>query len=539
MGDYSLAEWGGLARFLKENIASKRLARSCKSLLEDYLSCVFQSGRVYSLLKSRSEPTDIHEAAFVPWPPSGDILFETLEVDVAKKKLVDCDSTSSYERMRFPKTVQFWEGVHAPWHTSHYDVDLDIKPYGYPGPCDIMTIAFLEDVRSSLEEWRLVSTSSEMGIRSRRLEHVRTVDKSWHNVETKERPCAVLLEELLSSGWKAGPVADKVHLPGGPRIFANNESDPVKHRSYFCCLVEIEMLFQKGLQQLPVGRPKTFYQTVLETSCFEHFDYSVRRKNQSSHPAEADVVDDGAIHVTKVTPPSLVLIPEWRDLAPSAPTVGAAANKNRQKKLTEKMERETADAEEYDDDDASTLTWGIISDNEQYDEDLVDGMEVEEEVTVEEVGGGGSVMNNEVEEVPIGSCASLIPKPSTTSSVVGVPGSGGSGMPVLAQPSSSSDEIVVEGHRLTVQTHGETGAPGYYQRYHVVCPQHIAGGRPCAKRRNIGANQCSEYGRMQPAAYLGVWLKAAGCFPDRVAHMQYAPPLADVRSYMEAQNWLP
>ena len=85
------------------------------------------------------------------------------------------------------------------------------------------------------------------------------------------------------------------------------------------------------------------------------------------------------------------------------------------------------------------------------------------------------------------------------------------------------------------------GEKGHYKRWEVTCPYHPpVAGRPCRKRRNIGAAQTSRFGPMEPAAYLIAWVRNAPFYEDR-EHCSDAnahPKAADIETVMREQGWM-
>ena len=99
----------------------------------------------------------------------------------------------------------------------------------------------------------------------------------------------------------------------------------------------------------------------------------------------------------------------------------------------------------------------------------------------------------------------------------------------------------VEGVPVRLETFGSVTKSRSYTRIVVDCPLCQSGhvGKPrCSKRRTLGANQCSNFGDMEPYGYLGAWLHARDRFGDRTAHMAYNPTSKDVGEYMRTQQWL-
>ena len=81
----------------------------------------------------------------------------------------------------------------------------------------------------------------------------------------------------------------------------------------------------------------------------------------------------------------------------------------------------------------------------------------------------------------------------------------------------------------------------HYVRYRLSCPLsstlHCAK-QPCMKRRNIGSQQCFNFGRWEPVGYLACWHRARDRFPDKASHMEYEPPLKDVEAWLADRGYI-
>ncbi len=100
----------------------------------------------------------------------------------------------------------------------------------------------------------------------------------------------------------------------------------------------------------------------------------------------------------------------------------------------------------------------------------------------------------------------------------------------------------LEGVRVVVEQHEAPGEREYYRRLVVRCPacseRHREVGRPaCCKRRNCGPKTMAVHGELEPWAYLGVWLAAAGRLATRSEHQAFRPSRRDVAAYIAAQGW--
>jgi hypothetical protein len=70
------------------------------------------------------------------------------------------------------------------------------------------------------------------------------------------------------------------------------------------------------------------------------------------------------------------------------------------------------------------------------------------------------------------------------------------------------------------------------------CRHRQAGKGECQKKRNIGQSQTAAFGDREPEAFLGAWAAAASQFEARQSHVRWAPPRNVVRDFMVSQNWL-
>ena len=94
------------------------------------------------------------------------------------------------------------------------------------------------------------------------------------------------------------------------------------------------------------------------------------------------------------------------------------------------------------------------------------------------------------------------------------------------------DEL--EGVAVRFESHGKAGDADAYNRYIVQCPNicHHRGKHKCQRKRNGGPKQCFFFGPCEPLAFLGVWLRHARLFDNKVAHSRFVPKRADIIDYM-------
>jgi len=96
----------------------------------------------------------------------------------------------------------------------------------------------------------------------------------------------------------------------------------------------------------------------------------------------------------------------------------------------------------------------------------------------------------------------------------------------------------LEGVPVYEEEHGKFGDRSRYQRYSVTCTaSDHSGGRACAKKRNAHPAQTAALGDMEPLAYLGAWLRAAGKCTSRAEHMAHKPSPRDVAAYAAEMSW--
>ena len=93
---------------------------------------------------------------------------------------------------------------------------------------------------------------------------------------------------------------------------------------------------------------------------------------------------------------------------------------------------------------------------------------------------------------------------------------------------------------VTLEEHLVPGQRGHYRRLIAQCPlrrcKH-AGTIACTKKRGVGQRQIEALGPRGPEAFLGAWAAAANNFSSQKAHVQWNPPIAQVRAFMVDRGW--
>jgi len=99
--------------------------------------------------------------------------------------------------------------------------------------------------------------------------------------------------------------------------------------------------------------------------------------------------------------------------------------------------------------------------------------------------------------------------------------------------------FLVEGQRLTEETHGVYGLPGYYARLVARCFRHKDG--RCVRTRVFGckAGLASKLDDLETLAFWGAWLSAGSAYSDSAGHQAFSPNTEAVVSYATAQAWRP
>ena len=102
-------------------------------------------------------------------------------------------------------------------------------------------------------------------------------------------------------------------------------------------------------------------------------------------------------------------------------------------------------------------------------------------------------------------------------------------MVVVVAPGDQVNEFPthVEGVRIARETR-----VGVYDRLIVKCPRVEHG--QCSRRRNCGAMQCRNFGKLEPVAFLALWLRQAQHIATKEEHMMYIPTVQDMHRWLEA-----
>ena len=143
------------------------------------------------------------------------------------------------------------------------------------------------------------------------------------------------------------------------------------------------------------------------------------------------------------------------------------------------------------------------------------------------------------------SCSALAPASAKPTS----PSSSDSESSSTSSSSESSKAIGISRSRpvpidsaLMYEEHGTEGEKGSYKRWRLKCP-HAATGHwhvrhVCCHSRNIGPRQCTNFGALEPQAFLLVWASKAADYASRKKHMSYTPTKADIGNFLRSRSLL-
>lgn len=81
--------------------------------------------------------------------------------------------------------------------------------------------------------------------------------------------------------------------------------------------------------------------------------------------------------------------------------------------------------------------------------------------------------------------------------------------------------------RIHEQRGWNRGRP--YHRLLIHCTAHDG----CHTQREISVQTCRALGDMEPMAFLGAWIEAAGDFTTAAAHSRHRPAIAAVRAFFD------
>lgn len=501
-GRESLEDWTHLIPLMSQ--LTPRLHREtipqATALKLDYLQCVLEQGSAYSIPKIR-DGCDLEALATGMLghthveDTEGDHWFWMLiDLSVRRKRHVKTKFALDVRAMAMPATMQHMSA----WRPRpHQAAGQDVFADGDPEVVDVIRLAPWPVLRNELRQWQTRGDSDVLGCMCLR-DPVLVADIEWDDIDVAI-PALVVVERLLSRGWRLGARRVPPHTLQSPRVFCSCKF--VAMKAYLQCLLVLPTLLQHAdFTELPSCAPAAYYACVLratDPACVPRHctqaQYNVILRN-------CDIGTPASGHEVPITAEEQLEATESED-CPISAMVGV----------------DTAE-------EAATAHSQLLR-------RPVSGPPLSELVPVLD---GGSACEDK------GAVSASSSMASSSSMVAGLDDiCAATGVPVItAVPVITR----VEGVRLITDVHGEFGQVGYYRRFRVTCPAacfgHCSSRGVCSKRRGTGPAQTAHFGPLEPVAYLGVWLRQSDSCASRQSHMAFQPSVAQVQAYMIEQGWL-
>ncbi len=486
--------WGVFEEHMKAFVGSvpgkQRFGVSTRLRLE-YLRCVIQADKYYSVpILSASSLSQLGTAkstadALCLVDEGGVdsfLIFHVLDVAVGRKKLlVTSGDVRSMRSMVWPVQIQrlaVWRsnGNGGKYPAGEYEVFMEEDAE----IVDILDLVPWPVFRLSLRRWSC-SSADVSGCLLLRHSSVVTPSPSM--------PTVTCLETLLALGWQAGNKPPRVHTDSSPRVF--RWGDAVRRKPYLQCLARLADI----LVLMPQGLPSTACNDTCEQLLSQlAADHAVPARLPIADVAEDNVVSDDG-HKEADTQEADISLWSVSELLLSGSCRNNAG-----------VTQGTTAASSSSVADTAGVSPPIATLVEHAESEAHTG------VPVEMIEAGA--------EAPLGH--------SALRAVRDVP------LPMYLGDS-----------RVYSETHlGTLSRQQYYTRISVLCQctahqEPRRGRKPleCRRRRNTGPLQTSQFGELEPYAFLGAWLAVSGKFRTRAEHMRYEPAPDEVSAYMRSVGW--
>ncbi len=497
-------------------------------LLKQHLATLLIDGAVFSVplatsgaLQEVADIEDIERAAdILDRSAQGEsLIFQVLDVQVGHKKIMARSTQArALRRMRWPVRIQrlsVWRGGPA-YPAQAYDLCMEVDAENV----DILDLAPWPVYRLALRRWSVAECDVSGCMRVCDSECLASRPFPSDISSASALAC---VEQLLKLGWTLGAPPD-MHKAESPRHFSAN--DPVRQKLYLECLLRLDELLPRHPDGIPSDGNQATYQDILKgkpigsrTGDDGATAPLVALEDGDVGPAD-DVAQDAAPDSesdNEIEPPSRPILrcpPSKRLRTSSKPVIG---EENSVADLFMRLKGDgavvTRDQIDVGGGAASSSAADIAHGDTERREDTEQGGIAEEGIEQ------GDTERREVakEDIERGDIAGHLPDAALVQRSVERP------LPIF-----------LEGRRVIGDSNRGTDVrTQFYDRIKLTCDVH----RGCSKRRNTGIAQCAHYGKFEPYAYMGVWMRAKNRFATKSEHLSFAPTDIEVAAYMDEKGW--
>lgn len=500
VGSSSLEDWSALRPLFGEVPYPKVEVSDVQAMLGDYLDKSMQVGSVYSLPHDEADNWEALVCAAEPGQALHGVAFNIVGAELEARHLNQRFFHVLDKQPRRKKVVRTDEDL-ATGVCSWLVAPLSrwgqggsaIRELFEEEPPKVQDIAGFEPWpcwRYALRQWSYQGPSDVYGCTS----YDGGALVSWEAAELLDLPLPITLERLAALGWRTGRLANKPHSAAADQLLDLSRGF-AKRPAYFSCLLELQRLFDEGLQPLHCKQHDAYYRCALQITDkgFLQIGWKVKQYERlielSRNGEPLQLLDEPALKRRRVAlgdePVGAPMLVDGLVFAPLQLEVGPG------------------DANAHSDEDgASASPVGVFDDF------------VEEEGSADDEEGPVGVL--EVPAVPV------MPVPDWWNSE-------------LARIRAAAVPNSFGGQPITLDYCFNASSGRRYIRKLIHCTKHLQ----CFKNRNTNFDQ--HHGQLEVVGYLGCWL-AAKDDPrhggDRVSHMSYRPKVPDVTAFLDERGLL-